>query len=84
MSTLIGKIIIATQLDFSNFKEAILLIVEDDNKGSMGIVLNKLSNYSTDEFFESLKLKNNLKYTDKPINIYEGGPIQQESGFRSS
>ena len=84
MDNLTGKCLLATpQLADSNFKEAVVFIVEDNTDGAMGIVINKKADCQTKDFLKSLKLKvSSLKSEQrKPTVIYCGGPIQQEHGF---
>jgi putative transcriptional regulator len=84
MNDLTGKCLLATpQLANSNFKEAVIFIVEDNTDGAMGIVINKISDCQTKDFFKSLKLKVSSLKSDKkkPTLIHCGGPVQQEHGF---
>tara|TARA_A100001015_G_scaffold294005_1_gene371281 strand:+ start:923 stop:1492 length:570 start_codon:yes stop_codon:yes gene_type:complete len=83
MENLTGKCLLATpQLANSNFKEAVVFIIEDNTDGSMGIVINKISDCQTKDFFKSLKVKASILKSEqkKPI-IHCGGPIEQEHGF---
>jgi putative transcriptional regulator len=69
-----GKILIAEPfLPGSYFNRSIVFLVEHNNKGSIGFILNKPVNFQINEFHKEFPT-----YTD---TIYIGGPVNIESLF---
>ncbi len=68
-----GKILISnfTLLNDIEFNKAVILIVKDNNEGSIGFILNKKSKYFLSDLNESSK--------GLEIPVYEGGPVLQDS-----
>lgn len=64
-----GKILISnyTLVNDLEFNKAVVLIVKDDNEGTIGFMLNKRSNYLLSELNSGSKELN--------IPIYKGGPV---------
>lgn len=76
---LTGHLLIAMpSLQDDNFHQTVSLICEHNDDGVMGITLNRPSQYLMAELFTEL----NLHTRDHPHTmLYEGGPLQPESGF---
>ena len=68
-----GKILISTP-DISGdiFSRSVVLIIEHDENGAFGMILNKKNHNMT------LRLKDTLGYD---VEIYEGGPVSKERLF---
>ena len=67
-----GSLLIAepTGLSDLNFNRSVILLVEHNESGSVGFILNKKLNYSTKDLIPDLKYK---------FPIYNGGPVQTEN-----
>lgn len=74
--SLAGRLLIATPgLADPNFFRTVVLVVEDDDEGTMGVVLNR----STD-----LPASHELPFVDRvadPPLVFVGGPVQPEHGL---
>ena len=53
-----------------NFNRSVILIVESNQNGSVGFILNKVLEYSTKQLLPDLKFN---------FPIYNGGPVQKEN-----
>ncbi len=67
-----GKLLIAVpQLGDSNFTRTVVLMLEHDDEGSLGVVLNRVSNTSIGELWEQV--------SDEPCDcqqpVHLGGPV---------
>jgi putative transcriptional regulator len=72
---LIGNLIISPPSVKGNFwYKTVAMIVEHHNQGSIGIVLNKRSNYTINELGDQLDLD-----FDIPGYVYIGGPVNPNS-----
>lgn len=72
---LIGNILIAPPAVKGNFwYKTVILITENHNQGSVGLVLNKRSQMSVKEFGEQLGYE-----IDVPGFVYLGGPVNVKS-----
>ena len=67
-----GNLLIAEPTDISDqkFNRSVILLVNHNESGSMGFILNKKTEYSTKKLSPSLNFK---------FPIYSGGPVQQDS-----
>ncbi len=67
-----GSLLIAepTGLSDFNFNRSVILLVEHNESGSVGFILNKKLNYSSTDLIPDLKYK---------FPIYDGGPVQTEN-----
>lgn len=69
----VGKVLVAEPFLMEPiFKRSVVYMVNHDNTGSLGFVLNKPSNATLIDVFPNLGLKS---------PIYFGGPVEQESLF---
>jgi putative transcriptional regulator len=68
-----GKILISTP-DISGdiFSRSVVLIIEHNESGAFGLILNKKNNFLSKRF-------NKIMQND--IEVYEGGPISQDKIF---
>lgn len=72
---LIGNLLIAPPAVKGNFwYKTVLMVTEHHDTGSVGLVLNKRSNLTVNEFGERLGYRLNL-----PGYVYQGGPINNKS-----
>jgi putative transcriptional regulator len=72
---LVGKLLIAPPAIKNSFwYKTVVMVTEHHNEGSMGLVLNKRSPLSVNEFAEQLGTR-----LDLPGFIYQGGPINVKS-----
>ena len=53
-----------------NFNRSVILVVNHSEKGSVGFILNKKTNYNTSELIPELKYE---------FPIYNGGPVEREN-----
>lgn len=73
MESLKGHLLIASpQLADPNFVRTVVLLVEHNDQGAFGVVLNRPSNFSVKDFWDSV--------TDEPCDCLEpinvGGPVE--------
>ncbi|SMN02292.1 UPF0301 protein YqgE [uncultured Candidatus Thioglobus sp.] len=68
------------QLHNSNFKQAVILMCKHDHKGSVGIVINRLTEHLIGDIFEQLGIDiSSDHYSNKPV--LDGGPIYPDLGL---
>lgn len=76
---LTGHFLIAMPgLQDDNFHQTVTLICEHNDEGAMGITLNRKSHFLMAELFNELNIDSSHQ---NPAILYEGGPMQPESGF---
>lgn len=77
--TLTGTLLIAMpQLEDPNFRRTVMLIVEHDENGTFGLVLNR----SVDLLASTLCASLDIKWRGSPeANIHWGGPVEPDSGW---
>ncbi len=67
-------------LDDANFHHTVTYICEHDEKGAMGIVINRASSLNLNNMLGQLDIDNeNTAFGEQ--TIYAGGPVQTEHGF---
>lgn len=66
------------QLLNSYFERAVILLLEHDSNGAMGIMLNKPAEIDAATLFDQLKLS---PPTTRDIGIIEGGPVAPDRGL---
>ena len=72
MSNLTGQILIATPgLTDSNFRQTVVLMVQDTAEGAIGLILNRPSDKSVKHLWESIFHVNIA--TEQPLHL--GGPV---------
>ncbi len=70
-----GKILIAQPFLYDKlFGRSVVLLINHDNDGTMGLVMNKLFPLTLSEFFEDFICR-------KTIPVYWGGPLGMDSIF---
>jgi putative transcriptional regulator len=78
---LVGKLLIAApSMPDPRFKETVILMVEHDKKGAMGLVVNRvLGTVELAKFFHNLGIE--TKDINGMVRVHYGGPVQPEFGF---
>ena len=71
-------LIAAPQLRDPNFRRSVILLLEMNEKGAMGLVLSNASEIDTGTFFRSMQLDCMGNPQD---SIYVGGPVQTDRAF---
>jgi putative transcriptional regulator len=67
-------------LDDPNFQRSVTLICQHDERGAMGIVINRCADYRLGELFSQLDISTSREdVADLPI--VAGGPVQPDRGF---
>ena len=76
-----GKLLVADPgLGDPNFSETVVLVLEDNAAGTLGLVINRpLGEAQASKLLASLGLK--LEGPDHKMTLYQGGPVQPEAGF---
>jgi putative transcriptional regulator len=74
VESLRGKLLIAAPSLFDFFRRAVVLMVEHNEEGALGVVLNRVSETSVGEAVPALA---GLAGEDEPVRI--GGPVAPES-----
>ncbi|MCI0535948.1 MAG: YqgE/AlgH family protein [Verrucomicrobiales bacterium] len=68
-----GKLLVAQRrLPDPNFAQTVVLLIQHDRKGAMGLIVNRLTKYTLARIAEDLK---EAKGRSDPI--YEGGPVER-------
>ncbi len=81
MSPLTNHFLIAMPgLADPNFSHTVTYICEHNDKGAMGIVINRPMEITLNDVLEQLEIEPSLS-VDTACQIYEGGPVQREHGF---
>ncbi|AJC50677.1 Putative transcriptional regulator [Coxiella endosymbiont of Amblyomma americanum] len=68
------------QLNDFNFTQSVVYISEHDDKGALGIIVNKPLQVTLDNVLEHLNIKLNAPDIGRSP-VLMGGPISQENGF---
>ena len=74
MESLRGKLLIAAPSLFDFFRRTVILMVEHNEEGAFGVVLNRASETTVDEAVPALS---DLAGADEPVRI--GGPVGPDS-----
>lgn len=73
-----GLLIAVPQLPDPNFHRSVVFLMEHDETGSLGVVVNRPSNLKIIELFDKL----GLTYSGPPeARVLLGGPVQTEGGL---
>jgi putative transcriptional regulator len=73
-----GLLIAVPQLPDPNFHRSVVFLMEHDESGSLGVVVNRPSNMKIVELFDKL----GLPYAGPPeARVLLGGPVQTEGGL---
>jgi putative transcriptional regulator len=62
----------------TNFVHGVILLIEHDDKGSMGLMVNKPSAVDMKTFLHSIEMQGRPRTEGK---VYEGGPVQTDRAF---
>lgn len=69
-----GKLLVATPILIDpNFYRTVILMLQDDEEGTVGVVLNRPSEEPVEEHLPEWKSR-----TSPPHNIHYGGPVEPE------
>lgn len=68
------------QLKDDSFFKTVTLVCQHDRNGALGIVVNRLTDYSLGDIFKQLEINSSQIETDD-IPVFEGGPVHQEFGL---
>ncbi|WP_303901730.1 YqgE/AlgH family protein [Thiohalomonas denitrificans] len=63
-----------------NFSHTVTYICEHNEKGAMGIVINRPSELTLGEVFDHMGIEASPR-VDVEVPVYEGGPVEPEHGF---
>lgn len=74
-----GFLIATPQLNDSNFHQAVVLMVEHTDEGSMGLVINRTAPLTFRELGKSQELEVAASRRDDPL--FHGGPVEPYRGF---
>lgn len=66
-------------LEDSNFNHTVSLMCEHNEKGAIGLVINRPTDLKLAEMMEQMGLGHDA--LDNEIHVYWGGPVQPERGF---
>ena len=80
-SSLRNHFLIAVNSDSrSSFHHAVVYVCEHNENGSMGLVINRLSDLELTDIFSSLEIKlDNAQTLSTPV--FAGGPVKENVGF---
>ncbi|MFW5420063.1 YqgE/AlgH family protein [Nocardiopsis sp. CNT-189] len=79
MSTpnLTGSLLVATPaLEDPNFRRTVVLVIDDDAEGTLGVVVNRPSGHLVEEVLEGWSA-----FASSPAVMFEGGPVGEGSGL---
>jgi putative transcriptional regulator len=74
-----GFLIATPQIDDPHFRHAVILMIEHNEGGSMGIVINHPANITFSELGKNQSLEVNA--ARKTEVIHHGGPVEPQRGF---
>ncbi|MFT3837839.1 MAG: YqgE/AlgH family protein [Myxococcaceae bacterium] len=74
-----GFLIAMPQLGDPNFHRTVVLMIEHNDEGSMGLVINRTSPLTLSQLGKGQKLK--VSSSLAPQNVYVGGPVEPYRGF---
>ncbi|MEM6308363.1 MAG: YqgE/AlgH family protein, partial [Pseudomonadota bacterium] len=81
MTPLTGTFLLAMPgLEDPRFEHSVIMICDHSEDGAMGLIINKPAD---GVHFEDLLQQLNIaaRYTDRPVPIYFGGPVEPGRGF---
>ncbi len=74
-----GFLIATPQLADSNFNQAVVLMLEHTNEGSMGLVINRPAPLTFRELGKSQELE--IARSRRDASLFQGGPVEPYRGF---
>ena len=63
-----------------NFHQSVTLLCQDDQKGALGIIINRPAEIKAREIFQQMDITLNHDFSNN-IPVYNGGPVQPDRGF---
>ncbi|WP_144213614.1 YqgE/AlgH family protein [Shewanella donghaensis] len=83
MDSLQGHLLIAMpSLDDSFFERSVIYICEHNEKGAMGVMINRSTNIVIDELLEQIGLANKTELSlELEESVLLGGPVDTDRGF---
>lgn len=77
METTRGQLLVATPLiDAGTFFRAVVLVLNHDEDGALGVILNRPLNADIEEFFPNI-----TELVSSPMLLFQGGPVDVESAL---
>lgn len=74
--SLAGRLLVATPALFDpHFFRTVVLIVEDDAEGTMGVILNRSTGLTASDDLPF------IEHVAEPATVFSGGPVQPEHGL---
>lgn len=75
-----GQLLIATPLLNQDpfFRESVVYLIDHDDKGAMGLIINKPTDIALGKLFDELEINNPA---DSSECVLLGGPVQREAGL---
>jgi len=73
-----GLLIAMPQLDDPNFHRSVVLMIEHQEEGSFGLIVNRPTEHLVADLLESIDLE---WQGDRSAVAWWGGPVQQETGW---
>lgn len=83
LDNLTGKLLIASPHYFFSdvFKKSVIYITCHDDKGAIGLIINRLVNHIPFDDVMKMVQKDSPSLSDGRLPIYLGGPVDPERGF---
>ena len=80
-ASLAGQLLVATpEMGDPRFRETVILMVQHDKKGALGIVINRpVKEMPMPQLLDALGIDS--KGTNGTVRLFAGGPVQPEVGF---
>lgn len=75
---LAGLLIAVPQLDDPNFARSVVLMIEHNDRGSFGLVINQPSEVTASELLDSLAMR---WAGDTETVVWSGGPVARSTGW---
>ena len=73
-----GLLLSMPHLDDPNFARAVVLMIEHNDEGSFGLIINQASDMKVSELFSALE----LEWKGAPeLRVWTGGPVMPSSGW---
>ncbi len=67
-------------MDDPNFAQGVTILCQHNDEGAMGLVINRLSDFTLGEVFEQMHISTDAQeMSDMPVLL--GGPVQPDRGF---
>ena len=73
-----GLLIAVPQLDDPNFARSVVLMIEHNDRGSFGLVINQPSEVTASELLDSLAMR---RAGDTETVVWSGGPVARSTGW---